>query len=84
MQPGSVTSIEVNKTLNTSDQIAVNGNITYGGTLAVANLAGTLEKAKAARVSVLDGPFSAGGRNSAMVQFPGGYIAEIHSPVPKK
>ena len=42
LQPGSVTSIEINKTLNTSDQIIVNGNITYGGTLAVANLAGPL------------------------------------------
>jgi predicted enzyme related to lactoylglutathione lyase len=50
----------------------------------VANLAGTLQKAKAAGVSVLDGPFSADGRNSAMVQFPGGYIAEIHSPVSEK
>ena len=45
----------------------------------VANLAATIEKAKAAGVSVLDGPFSSDGRNSAMVQFPGGYIAEIHS-----
>jgi predicted enzyme related to lactoylglutathione lyase len=45
----------------------------------VANLAGTIDKAKAAGVVVLDGPFSADGRNSAMVQFPGGYIAEIHS-----
>jgi len=50
----------------------------------VANLAGTLQKAKAAGVSVLDGPFSADGRNSAMVQFPGGYIAEIHSSVSEK
>jgi predicted enzyme related to lactoylglutathione lyase len=50
----------------------------------VANLAGTLEKAKAAGVSVLDGPFSADGRNSAMVQFPGGYIAEIHSTASEK
>jgi hypothetical protein len=50
----------------------------------VANLAGTLEKAKAAGVSVLDGPYSADGRNSAMVQFPGGYVAEIHSAVPEK
>jgi hypothetical protein len=50
----------------------------------VANLAGTLEKAKAAGVSVLDGPFSADGRNSAMVQFPGGYIAEIHSAASEK
>ena len=45
----------------------------------VANLADTLGKAKAAGVSVLSGPYSADGRNSAMVQFPGGYIAEIHS-----
>ena len=50
----------------------------------VANLAGTLEKAKAAGVSALDGPFSADGRNSAMVQFPGGYIAEIHSAASAK
>ena len=50
----------------------------------VANLAGTLEKAKATGVSVLDGPFSADGRNSAMVQFPGGYIAEIHSVASEK
>lgn len=45
----------------------------------VADLAGTLDKAKAAGVSVLVGPHSADGRNSAIVQFPGGYIAEIHS-----
>ena len=50
----------------------------------VANLAGTLQKAKVAGVSVLDGPFSADGRSSAMVQFPGGYIAEIHSAVSEK
>jgi hypothetical protein len=45
----------------------------------VPNLDGTLGKAKAAGVSVLVKPFSVDGRNSAMVQFPGGYIAEIHS-----
>jgi predicted enzyme related to lactoylglutathione lyase len=50
----------------------------------VANLAETLGKAKAAGVSVLDGPHSADGRNFAMVQFPGGYIAEIHSPASEK
>ena len=50
----------------------------------VANLAGTLKKAKAAGVSVLDGPYSADGRNSAIVQFPGGYIAEIHSAASEK
>jgi hypothetical protein len=45
----------------------------------VANLADTLGKAKAAGVSVLAGPNRAAGRDSAIVQFPGGYIAEIHS-----
>jgi len=50
----------------------------------VVNLVSTLEKAKAAGVSVLAGPYSADGRNAAMVQFPGGYIAEIHSAVSEK
>jgi hypothetical protein len=45
----------------------------------VANLAETLGKAKAAGVSVLAGPNTADKRDSAIVQFPGGYIAEIHS-----
>jgi hypothetical protein len=50
----------------------------------VANLADTLGKARAAGVSVLAGPYSADRRNSAMVQFPGGFIAEIHSAVAEK
>jgi hypothetical protein len=45
----------------------------------VANLADTLGKAKAAGVSVLAGPNTADKRDSAIVQFSGGYIAEIHS-----
>ena len=50
----------------------------------VANLADTLGKAKAVGVSVLAGPYSADRRNSAIVQFPGGYIAEIHSAASQK
>ena len=50
----------------------------------VPNLDGTLGKAKGAGVSVLVEPFSVDGRNSAMVQFPGGYIAEIHSATSEK
>lgn len=49
----------------------------------VANLADTLAKAKASGVAVLIAPYTAGERNSAMVQFPGGYIADIHSRVIK-
>jgi predicted enzyme related to lactoylglutathione lyase len=45
----------------------------------VANLSDTLTKAKAAGVSVLIAPYTADHRSAAMVQFPGGYIAEIHS-----
>jgi predicted enzyme related to lactoylglutathione lyase len=47
----------------------------------VANLADTLAKAKAAGVTVLVPPFLSDGRTAAFVQFPGGYIAEIHAIV---
>jgi len=46
----------------------------------VANLADTLARAAAAGVRVVAGPYSAAGRDAAMVQFPGGYIAELHAP----
>jgi predicted enzyme related to lactoylglutathione lyase len=49
----------------------------------VPDLAATLEKAKAARVTVLVPPFTSAGREAAIVQFPGGYIAEIHSSAAK-
>jgi hypothetical protein len=45
----------------------------------VADLSEALSKAKAAGVSVLVAPYKADDRNAAMVQFPGGYIAEVHS-----
>jgi hypothetical protein len=45
----------------------------------VPNLADTLTKAKGAGVSVLVAPYQADQREAAIVQFPGGYIAEIHS-----
>ena len=45
----------------------------------VANLADTLAKAQAAGVQLLVPAFTSEGRDSAIVQFPGGYIAEIHS-----
>jgi hypothetical protein len=46
----------------------------------VKDLAATLEKAKAAGAKILSAPYAAGDRNTAIVEFPGGYIAEIHSP----
>ena len=45
----------------------------------VANLGETLKKARAAGATVLVEPYSLGDRQAVMVQFPGGYIAEIHS-----
>jgi hypothetical protein len=44
----------------------------------VADLAASLSRAKAAGASVLVAPHADGARQSAMVAFPGGYIAELH------
>ncbi len=49
----------------------------------VANLADTLTKAKAASVEVIVPPYKTEEREAAVVQFPGGYIAEIHSVAKK-
>jgi hypothetical protein len=46
---------------------------------AVSDLNATLAKASAAGVETLVAPYSTGGRQSAIVRFPGGYIAEIHA-----
>lgn len=45
----------------------------------VADLDETLAKAKTAGVTILVQPYIADRRRAAMVQFPGGYIAEIHA-----
>jgi len=49
----------------------------------VANLTDTLTKAKAAGVEVIVPPYKSEERDAALVQFPGGYIAEIHSVAKK-
>jgi len=46
----------------------------------VGDLEATLKRAKLAGIKILSAPYSSDGRTSAMVEFPGGYIAEIHSP----
>ncbi len=54
----------------------------YGRELAgyeVADLNTTLAKATHAGARVLVEPYTADGRRAAMVEFPGGYIAEIHA-----
>jgi len=49
----------------------------------VENLADTLTKAKAAGVEVIVPPYKTEERDAAVVQFPGGYVAEIHSVAKK-
>jgi predicted enzyme related to lactoylglutathione lyase len=49
----------------------------------VTNLTDTLTKAKASGVDVLVPPYKSGEREAVVVQFPGGYIAEIHSVIKK-
>ncbi|MGW8698957.1 glyoxalase [Streptomyces lavenduligriseus] len=46
---------------------------------AVHDLTDTLRKAEAAGAKVLWGPYTAEGRSTATVRFPGGYIAELHT-----
>jgi hypothetical protein len=45
----------------------------------VKDLSATLETAKAAGVKIVSAPYPAHDRTAAIVEFPGGYIAEIHS-----
>ncbi|MGV1793100.1 glyoxalase [Rhizobium sp. A37_96] len=45
----------------------------------VADLAATLDKAKANGATVLVNAFTSDKRQAAMVEFPGGYVAEIHA-----
>ena len=45
----------------------------------VTDVGETLNKAKASGATVLVEPYRADGREAAMLQFPGGYIAEVHS-----
>jgi hypothetical protein len=45
----------------------------------VKDLAATLERAKGAEAKILSTPYRGADRNTAIVEFPGGYIAEVHS-----
>jgi hypothetical protein len=49
----------------------------------VTNLADTLTKGKTSGVEVLVTPYKTDEREAVIVQFPGGYIAEIHSVIKK-
>jgi predicted enzyme related to lactoylglutathione lyase len=45
----------------------------------VQDLGATLQKAKVAGVKILSPPYSTHDRTTAIIQFPGGYIGEVHS-----
>ncbi|MET8771763.1 glyoxalase [Streptomyces sp. NPDC004658] len=45
---------------------------------AVKDLPATLRKAGASGAKILWGPYASGDRSSAIVEFPGGYVAELH------
>jgi hypothetical protein len=49
----------------------------------IPNLDDTLAKAQKAGVTVLVAPYTSDGRRSTIVEFPGGYVAEIHALVTK-
>ena len=47
----------------------------------VKDLPATLDKAKAAGAKILSQPYTMTDRITAIIEFPGGYIAEVHSLV---
>jgi predicted enzyme related to lactoylglutathione lyase len=49
----------------------------------VTDLTATIGKAKETGATVLVEPYTSDGRTAAFVMFPGGYVAEIHSPAQK-
>ena len=66
--------------------LATNGQLPwpYGRELtgyAVKDLAVTLKKASQAGVEIIGPPVRTSGRASAMLRFPGGYIAEVHEAI---
>jgi predicted enzyme related to lactoylglutathione lyase len=49
----------------------------------VRDLPATLEKAKAAGAKILSPPYATSDRSTAILEFPGGYIAEVHALLPR-
>ena len=76
--------VRIDSTFGTMAVLVTDGHLPYpyGREITgyeVSNLSETLSKAKAAGATVIVEPYIAGQRYAAMVEFPGGYIAEIHS-----
>jgi hypothetical protein len=84
----SYRSVQIESLFGRMEVIVTDGHLPYpyGRELMgyeVGALAETLDKAKAAGVTVLTVPYISRGRQAAIVQFPGGYIAEIHAALSK-
>jgi predicted enzyme related to lactoylglutathione lyase len=85
-QPGETyRRIRIASLFGNMQVLVTNGHLPYPFGLEttgyqVPDLAATIEKAKGAGVKILSAPYAAPDRTTAIVQFPGGYIAEIHSP----
>jgi hypothetical protein len=81
---GTYRSVKIESLFGKMNVIVTDGHLSYpyGRELMgyeVATLGDTLDKAKAGGVMVLVAPYTSRGREAAVVQFPGGYIAEIHA-----
>jgi hypothetical protein len=81
---GTYRSVKIESPFGKMNVIVTDGHLSYpyGRELMgyeVATLGDTLDKAKASGVMVLVAPYTSRGREAAVVQFPGGYIAEIHA-----
>ena len=81
----SIRRIRIESAFGKMTVFVTNGHLQYpyGHELTgyeVANLKDTLAKASASGAIILIEPFTSEDRTSAIVQFSGGYIAEIHAP----
>ena len=81
---GSYRSVQLDSAFGKIRVLATDGHLPYpyGREVTgyeVQTLSDTLTKAQAAGASVLVAPITSRGRQFALVQFPGGYVAEVHS-----
>ncbi len=81
---GSYRSILLESLFGKINVLVTDGHLPYpyGHELAgyeVAALSHILEKAQAAGARILVPPYSSRGRQASLIEFPGGYIAELHS-----
>jgi hypothetical protein len=80
--------IRIDSTFGKITMLVTNGQLPYPygretTGYEIPNLDDTLAKAQKAGVTVLVAPYTSDGRRSTIVEFPGGYVAEIHALVTK-